>query len=195
MVPRQQGDCLIPWVSKHTYLGTQISYGPFEMQTLKHRIHVGRLTYTRLRAFFQRRHAFSLGSRVRLWTSCVRASYVYGLSASGLTPKGVELLETVCTIDLRRIARSPSYITRESTEALRSRLGVPSIRDFLRATLTRLKDDRTGLLLVLPPDDFLHTLPYVTHFDAMLEWRPHLGAKIETFRCRDPHMFERGARQ
>ena len=169
IVPRQQGDCLIPWVSQHTYLGTKISYGPFEMQTLKHRIHVGRLTYTRLRAFFQRRHAFSLGSRVRLWTSCVRASYVYGLAASGMTSKGVDLLETVCTTDLRRIARSPSYITRETTEALRSRLGVPSIRDFLRDAWTRFRVDRTGLLSTLAPDDFLHTLPYASHCDIVLE--------------------------
>ena len=126
VVPRLQGECLIPWVTKHSYLGTQISYGPIEMQTLKHRIHVGRLTYARLRAFFQRRHAFSLGSRVRLWTSCVRASYVYGLSACGLTPNGVELLERTCITDLRRIARSPSHITHETSEALRSRLNVPS---------------------------------------------------------------------
>ena len=49
-------------------------------------------------------------------------SLVYGLAACGLTPKGLTVLETTCTMDLRRIARSASHITRESTERLRARL-------------------------------------------------------------------------
>lgn len=83
---------------------------------------------------------------------------MFGLSASGLTPKGVEVLEATRAINLRRIARSPSHIARETTEALRSRLGLPSIREYLCATWTPFRDDRSGLTLVLPREDFFaHT--------------------------------------
>lgn len=79
------------------------------------------------------------------------------------------MLEATRAINLRRIARSPSHIARETTEALRSRLGLPSIREYLCATWTPFRDDRSGLTLVLPREDFLHTLPYASHFETILE--------------------------
>ena len=124
-IPRTNSpDALIPVKQQHPYLGVIASFYAFEDSTLTHRLHIGCVTFLRLRAWLLKRHTYPIALRLRLWQTCVKSSYVYGLQAVGMTAKGALPLHQHFVADIRSIARSPSHITFESTNALFARLNL-----------------------------------------------------------------------
>ena len=65
------GPLCIPLVDSFVYLGTVISYGNFEAQTLDHRLAKGEAAYHRLGKVLKGRHSLSSRQRLSLWRSCV----------------------------------------------------------------------------------------------------------------------------
>ena len=124
-IPRNADeDTFIPVKQSHQYLGVIASFYAFEDLTLSYRLRVGRVTFLRLRPWLVKRHTYPLTLRLNLWQTCVKSSYVYGLQAVGLTPRGALRLHQQSVADIRSIARSPSHVTFESTLTLFNRLGM-----------------------------------------------------------------------
>ena len=126
LIPRAHGPAtFLPIVHQHSYLGIKISFHQFEDYTLQYRLHIGRIAFLRLRPWLLKRHSYPLDLRLQLWQACIRSSCLHGLQATGLTPGGLQKLHRHLVADLRRIARSPSHITHETTADLLQRLNVP----------------------------------------------------------------------
>ena len=173
-IPRQNNETtLLRVVDAHTYLGTTISFFSFEDQTLSHRLKVGRATFLRLRAWLLRRHTYPLALRIQLWVCCVRASYLYGLQAVGLTQRGLNRLHRRFVSEIRSIARSPSHITHESTAALCARLGLPLPTDHLRAVWQHQYERRCTKWEGLQSDDFLAPFDIHEHYKQLMQVFEH----------------------
>ncbi|CAE7227790.1 unnamed protein product [Symbiodinium sp. CCMP2592] len=105
------GQLNLPLVDSFVYLGARVSYGPFENQTLEHRLAKGDATYHRLGKVLKGRHHLSTRQRVHLWRSCVWSAVSYSLTACGLTEAGLQRLNTAMVKQLRAILRLPAHIT------------------------------------------------------------------------------------
>ena len=163
-VPRSNGTfTMLPVVSQHVYLGIQISYHNFEDQTVTHRLKIGRTTFLRLRAWLVKRHTFPLHLRLALWSACVRSASIYGLQATGLTSAGALKLHRQFAGDLRKIARSPNYISRETTADLCTRLGVPLPLHRLQAFWSQQYERQLQRWQGLSLDDFMRSFDLESH--------------------------------
>ena len=127
---------LVPSVKQFGYLGVQVSYGAFEMQTLLFRQQAASANRARLVRILHHRQ-LALRRRVSLYLSCVRSSLIFGLHATGLTAATLRKLDASHSRHLRAIAKSPSHITKKSTTALRLRLRVQSPEEAIVALLRR----------------------------------------------------------
>ena len=97
---------VIPRVHSMVYLGIIASYSGFEQQT-----------------FVLRSKRLQLHQRARLYLACVRSSLLYGLHAVGVTNHVARRIEQFDSRALRSLARSPAFLSHESTASLRQRLG------------------------------------------------------------------------
>ena len=81
--------------------------------------------------------------KVRLYCSLIRSILTYGLECWALARGQLRQLEQCQMRALRWLARSPARRSHESNQALRERLGVPTIESWLR--VARLRRLRTAL--------------------------------------------------
>lgn len=158
-IPRKNGHTLIKIVPSHTYLGTKLSFLNFEQLTVKHRLHLGKITYSRMRTWFTGKRTLTSQDRADLWSTCILSSYAHGLGSSGLRQDGLVLLCRTINANIRSLARSPKHITHESNEHIRQRLRLHDPRGLFQdrwtAAFTKFDRDRAGL----PLDDYLHRIP------------------------------------
>ena len=123
-------------VSKMIYLGIIASYQGFEMQTCMHRQQAALVNRHRLARTLHCRQ-LTMTQRVRLYVACVRSSLLYGQHEVGTNMAVLRRQDQFDARVLRAIAKTPSHLTHESTQALRSRLRVESPRQVIIQTLTR----------------------------------------------------------
>ena len=126
----------IPRVGKMVYLGIIASYQGFEMQTCLHRQQAALVNRHRLARTLHCRQ-LTMAQRVRLYIACVRSSMLYGQHAVGTNLAVLRKQNQFDARVLRAIAKTPSHLTHESTQALRTRLRVESPMQVLIQTLTR----------------------------------------------------------
>ena len=167
-IPRKHGHTLLPVVPNHSYLGIKISYFQFEDQTLKHRLQIGRTAFVRLRPWLVQRHTFPLKLRIGLWVSCIRSACLHGLQATGLTPAGALRLHRHFASDIRRIAKSPSYVTHETTADLFCRLNLPLPLIHLQDFWQQQHDRAHGRWEGLAPNDILHSFDMHAHHQHIM---------------------------
>ena len=125
----------IPRVSKMIYLGIIASYQGFGMQTCMHRQQAALVNRHRLARTLHCRQ-LTMTQRVRLYVACLRSSLLYGQHAVGTNMAVLRRQDQFDARVLRAIAKTPSHLTRESTQALRSRLRVESPMQVIIQTLT-----------------------------------------------------------
>ena len=106
---------------------------------------------------------------LQLWSTCVRSSCIHGLQAAGLTSTGATRLHRHFIADLRRIARSPSHLTHESTFDLLSRLNMEFPLVHLKALWTSAHERRRAKWQALAPNDFLRVFNLQEHFERNME--------------------------
>ena len=127
---------LIPRVHSMVYLGIIASYTGFESQTFEHRRQAALGCKHRLGRVLRSKR-LQLRQRARLYVACVRSSLLYGLTAVGVTGHVVRKLDQFDSRALRSLARSPAFLSHESSEALRKRLNVSSPSKVLHQALER----------------------------------------------------------
>ena len=112
----------IALVSEHIYLGACVTCASSSALTLRHRMRCGTKNFMCLRPWWSSK--LSLQQRVVLWKTCVWPSLTYGLVETGLSPQSAKSLSTHVMKELRWIAHSPCFITRETNSDLLCRLGM-----------------------------------------------------------------------
>ena len=115
-------DYRLPLKRQHPYLGAIISYADFENQNAKHRVQAGKVAFQRLRPYLMNRRALPFAKRVALWKAAVVSSTLYGITASGITPKGLDLMRVTLTKQVRAMANLPRHLTLESDHDFWQRL-------------------------------------------------------------------------
>ena len=165
LIPRRHAEhTFLPVVDHHVYLGVKLSFHHFEDLTLKYRLHIGRIAFLRLRPWLYQRHSYPLILRIQLWQTCVRTAYLHGLQATGITQSGLRRLHRHFVADLRKISRSPCYVTRESTVDLYHRLQLPLPIEHLQELWTSQYDRLCHRWQGLSPGDFLASFDLHSHF-------------------------------
>ncbi|CAE7830781.1 unnamed protein product [Symbiodinium sp. CCMP2592] len=128
----------IPVKDEHKYLGLIISYQQPAASSITHRIQAAWTAYGHLRPLLTCANAPRLSLRLKLWAACIPAVLTYGLHVLNLTERQINQLQAVATRQLRAVAKAPSHLTHETTEALYARLKVKPMRDVLQQSQARL---------------------------------------------------------
>ena len=114
----------IPIQSSMVYLGVVVSYGNYELQTMKHRLRIANCSRQRLIRILHSSRHLTIKQRLEMYMACVRSSAIYGLPAVGFTTASLNLLRTFEQKHIRAMAKSPVHLTRETTSELYLRLGI-----------------------------------------------------------------------
>ena len=117
---KASSELFLPLTDEIEYLGVSLSWKNGPDSVLQLRVMRGRRAFAMLHQWW--RMPLSLALKVRLFHTMILPVYLYGLSAVGLSPKGILTLRKDIMRCLRRIARSPVHITRESDLHLLDRL-------------------------------------------------------------------------
>ncbi|CAE7465707.1 pol, partial [Symbiodinium microadriaticum] len=146
-------DYRLPLKRQHPYLGAIISYADFENQNAKHRVQAGKVAFQRLRPYLMNRRALSFTKRVALWKATVVSSTFYGITASGITPKGLDLMRVTLTKQVRAMANSPRHLTLESDHDFWQRLRLKAPADLLLDRAQAIQHRTQELLHIIEADD------------------------------------------
>ena len=153
---------ILPLRRDHIYLGACITYGDFEHKNMQHRIHAGKVAFQRVRKFLMAAKAANVQKRLRLWKAIVVPTVMYSITASGVLPKGFDLLRVMLTKQARAIARSPRHrlggesgeeaITESDADFWR-KVGIDSPEKLVQSRLKAAVDRTTELLSTLSLQD------------------------------------------
>ncbi|CAE6966199.1 Pol [Symbiodinium sp. CCMP2592] len=119
-VPCLAGPLDLPFRKQHPYLGIVLSYDCFEKLSLQARIKQSWANFSRLFSLLRSKHIVPQ-QRLQLWTACVFSTLRYGLTSTGLPPRGPDIIRQVVAKQIRLVLKSPSWITHEKTAALYAR--------------------------------------------------------------------------
>ena len=108
----------------HVYLGTVLSYGPFEKLTLEHRMRIAAGAFSRLRPLLKCK-ALAVNWRVQLWRSCIFSTCYYGLDSVGLLPCGARAYRSKMHMYARCAIGDHSYITGRTTAEVLAQHHIP----------------------------------------------------------------------
>ena len=113
-IPRaDRADSMIPLKSKGKYLGTELSYGHFELQTWHLRLKAGKSAFARLRCWFRNKQ-LTMPHRVHLWQTCVHTILVYGLCATHVNVKILHEYQQTVYQMMRTVLHDHAYSTHKT---------------------------------------------------------------------------------
>ncbi|CAE7239424.1 unnamed protein product [Symbiodinium sp. CCMP2456] len=126
----------LPLVTQTEYLGLVISYGPFELQSLRHRVAKAN---NRRWAMASILHSRKLGVayKLRFWRSCVLSILTYGLHCCGLTGDNVQEAQRAMMRHVRAVVLNQAHLTGDTHEYIRTKYGIPCFADLLRGAQER----------------------------------------------------------
>ena len=155
-VETSQGQTAIPIQRKCTYLGCLVSYGNFELMTLKMRLATGWHLFRRLQKWLCSRQRAHLALRLRLFKTCVLPCITYGLMYMGLTHQGIQQLCIQITAMYRRVIGNKAHVTGMTHADFNQHyhLSAPAaiLNDLWHQALTGL----TNALTQTPAHDIIH---------------------------------------
>eukprot|EP00435_Cladocopium_sp_Y103_P017051 s3272_g4.t1 len=157
----------IPLKSQAKYLGVIISYGAFEMATLRHRFALMKTGFQRLRRWLLG-HGLTLRQRYQLWRQCIFPIFQYGICAVGLTSSGIRVALTQLTIMLRQRAHDHAYLTRRNNVQAFQHHHIPSPIELLRETAAGLLRSITHRQPLLKSHDIALNIDW-THLQPLLQ--------------------------
>ena len=201
-IPRSnQNTIKIKLVKECTYLGIKVSYGPFEKQTMQHRLHAGSNTQIILHKWLHLKTGLS--PKQRIWKQCVFASMTHGLFACGFHVHDLILFYRQCLKQLRRIFREPVFITREAHSDFLRRHHLADPLELLRDQCRKAQRREDDRLAHAELDDILHFSPKIDHAHLLQvideaqricqgDWKfSPVTSSCSSFSCPDcPNTFE-----
>ena len=156
----------IPLRAKGKYLGTELSYGQFELQTWHQRLKAGRSAFARLRCWFKNRQ-FLLVHRLYLWKTCVHTILTYGLCATQVSVKILHEYQQTIYQMMRTVLHDHSYHTKTTHQRVFAKHGIDQPLHMLAHHVAQYWQRLQRRALTLPANDFLHRVDW-THLPEML---------------------------
>ena len=158
---------LIPVHRSTKYLGVVISYGPFEDDTLRHRIMLMQVGFHRLKRWLTGKHNLTVTQRYKLWQTCIFPILSYGIFATGLTPTGIRTLIPKLHSMIRRMLHDHSYVTHRTNSEALARHRIPTPLQLLHRSATSLLRTVTDRNEFMLPHDLTRTITW-THLPDLL---------------------------
>ena len=103
------------------YLGVKLSLGSCTKSVSEWRMRKSKASFSQLRTWWCCAY-LSLRQRVQLYKAVIVPTLMHGLGAFGISPTEAQRLDSMTMKHLRRIAKSPVHITRESNADLAARV-------------------------------------------------------------------------
>ena len=168
LIPRAgRADSRIPLKSKGKYLGTELSYGHFEMQTWKLRLKAGKSAFARLKCWFKNKQ-LSMPHRVQLWQTCVHTILVYGLCATHINVKILHEYQQTVYQMMRTVLHDHAYRTHNSHQQVFHAHGLELPLQLLARHVARYWQRLQRRDLTLQPTDIVHRVDW-SHLPEMLK--------------------------
>ena len=95
----------IPIKSELAYLGVQLSYGSYELQSAKHRCKLAKVAFSRLHRVLRTGAVLSKAAKLRIYRACVWPVLAYGLPGLGLDARAMDSVCSTAAMHLRKILR------------------------------------------------------------------------------------------
>ena len=132
-------DALMSWSlrNRRSTLGSVLHLGASNKDELRNRVTQANTVHCRLTPRVWRSSSIPLPLKIRLWQTLVLTKGLYAVEIRVLGRADLLCLERWQIKKLRHLARSTVHITRETSEALRRRVQIPTIESQLR--VRRLK--------------------------------------------------------
>lgn len=167
-IPRASGQCSqIPLRAKGKYLGTELSYGQYELQTWHQRLKAARSAFSRLRCWFKNKQ-FLTTHRIYLWKVCVHTILTYGICATNLTVKIlIEYQQTIYQM-MRTVLHDHSYHSHRTHQQVFAQFGLDPPLRMLASHVERTWHRLQRRALALTATDFLHQVDW-THLPELLK--------------------------
>ena len=136
------GSVYIPVVDSFVYLGICLSYGSFELETIRHRVEKATSNFNQLRRVLRTNSTFTKANRLRVYTACVWSSLRYGVCAVGITPHSYSVLISTLCSQLRKVMRVFQHgVSNQEVLTMASLNPMQAFRDQLSAIRARLQRD------------------------------------------------------
>ena len=167
----------IPIASKATYLGAVMSYAKFEDQTVKHRVQLSRIAFTRLRKWLTGKRGLRKQQRLSLFTTCVYPIMTYGIFPIGLTTFGLKHIQLHMYSMLRQILCNHAYITGQSHQQALALNHVDPPLAWLLNSVDSLQESLNQRLANTDPSDIICLLDW-SHLDTLrfqIDWHLQTG--------------------
>ncbi|CAE7627910.1 PKAR [Symbiodinium sp. CCMP2456] len=126
----------LPLVTQTEYLGLVISYGPFELQSLRHRVAKANNRRWAMASILHSRK-LGVGYKLCFWKSCVLSILTYGLRCCGLTGDNVQEAQRAMMRHVRAIVSNQAHLTGDTHDYIMNKYGIQCLIDQLRAAHDR----------------------------------------------------------
>ena len=170
----------IPLARQAKYLGTVISYTTWEDQTVRHRVQLSKIAFSRLRRWLTGKRGLNRRQRLQLFTTCVYPVMTYGVFSLGLTTFGMQHINKNMFSMLRQILGDHAYITGHSHQAALQRNSVALPLEWLLNSIDSLQRSLTCRLAQATHTDIIRQLDW-THLDslrAQIQWHLCTGPAV-----------------
>ena len=168
LLPRaNQPKSAIPLKAKGRYLGTELSYGPFEQLTWTFRLKAAKSAFARLQCWFKSRQ-FPVQHRIYLWKVCVLSIMHYGICATSVTVKILHEYQQTIYRMMRTVLHNHSYRTRETHQQVFQSVGLEQPLQLLANHVTTFWRRLQRRALAVHSTDFVHNVNW-THLPEMLK--------------------------
>ena len=159
-IPRQHTTSLIRLTSRCGYLGTQLSYGNPQLETLQRRMNSSQMAFKRLSFWLRRKRGLSTQYKLAIWQAMVRSSMVYGLLIVGLPRSGLHKVIKTMTLMQRMIVSDHSYRTGHSHDFFLQQHHIEPPQAFLRRLCLHLVRRQELRNVECIEEDILHRVEF-----------------------------------
>ena len=155
------GSVSVPIKKQCLSLGTMLSYGDFQKQTVKLRVRAGWNNFRKLQPWLCRKHKVSLALRLRLMQTCIIPTICYGIFYTGLTASGIDLVCKTFNMMYRRIIGHVPHISKINTSTVLTANTVQTPLLTLHQLVEQAHASMIFALGQVPSHDILHLTPWV----------------------------------
>eukprot|EP00435_Cladocopium_sp_Y103_P003027 s2221_g1.t1 len=141
------------------YLGILVSYGQFEMLTLRHRIRAAQTAFTRLQKWLCSQQ-LTIKHRLHLLLTCILPVLTYGLHVVTCSIKGLQEFQTTVFRMIRRTVGDHAYQTHHTHNDVLTAYNIQHPLLLLHGIGARLERRLTERMVHLAPDNILREIDW-----------------------------------